>query len=95
MWYSTVSFADTSRSFTCEPTDTTSLATSFFEMTRALANFSSRTAMRCSSSAWSFLASSYSEFSAMSPNCRAMRIRSATSRRLSFDRNSISSLSFL
>ena len=41
MWYSTVSFADTSRSFTCEPTETTSLATSFLEMTRALANFSS------------------------------------------------------
>src|SRR5262245_65491492 len=35
MWYSIVSFAATSRSFTCEPTDTTSLAMSFLEMTRA------------------------------------------------------------
>ena len=44
---STVSFADTSRSFTCEPTETTSFSMSFFVMTRALASFSSRTAMRC------------------------------------------------
>ena len=42
-------------------------------------------AIRCSSIACSFFASSYSAFSAMSPNSRATRIRSATSRRLSVE----------
>ena len=43
----------------------------------------------------SFFASSYSAFSAMSPNSRAMRIRSATSRRLSPRRTSSSCLQLL
>jgi transcription elongation factor GreA len=94
MWYSTVSLAATSRSFTFEPTETTSFAMSFFEMTRASRMRSSSVAMRCSSSICSFLASSYSAFSAMSPNSRAMRIRSATSRRLVVESSSISRLSF-
>ena len=38
--------------------------------------------MRASSMACSFLASSYSEFSEMSPKSRAARMRSATSSRL-------------
>ena len=42
-------------------------------------------AILCSSIACSFLASSYSAFSEMSPNSRATRIRSATSRRLSVE----------
>ena len=50
--------------------------------------------MRASSMACSFLASSYSEFSEMSPNSRASLMRSATSRRLSVDRTSSSSWSF-
>jgi hypothetical protein len=93
MWYSTVSFAATSRSFTLEPIETTSLAMSFFEMTRASRMRSSSVAILCSSSICSFLASSYSAFSAMSPNSRAMRIRSATSRRLVVESSSISFLS--
>ena len=55
---------------------------------------SSSVAIRCSSRACSFFASSYSEFSAMSPNSRATRIRSATSRRFSVERYSISCFSF-
>ena len=51
--------------------------------------------MRCSTRACSFFASSYSEFSAMSPNSRATRIRSATSRRFSVERYSISCFSFV
>src|SRR6266550_4346326 len=94
IWYSIVSLAPTSRSFTFEPTETTSLAMSFLEMTRASRMRSSSVAMRCSSSICSFLASSYSAFSAMSPNSRAMRIRSATSRRLVVESSSISRLSF-
>ena len=49
--------------------------------------------MRDSSMACSFLASSYSEFSAISPNSRAVLMRSATSRRRIVDRCSSSSLS--
>ena len=94
MRYSKVCFASMSRSFTLEPIETTSLATSFLLITRALRSRSSSVAIRCSSSACSFFASSYSAFSAMSPNSRAVRIRSATSRRLSFERNSISCFSF-
>src|SRR5205807_2412485 len=82
MWYSIVSLAATSRSFTFDPTDTTSLAMSFLVMTRASRSRSSSVAILCSSSICSFFASSYSAFSAMSPNSRATRIRSATSRRL-------------
>jgi len=51
--------------------------------------------MRASRWAWSFFAESYSAFSAMSPNSRAMRMRSATSRRRTVDRFSISAWSFL
>ena len=36
MWYSTVSFASTSRSRTTEPTETTLVSTSFVSITRAL-----------------------------------------------------------
>src|SRR5919109_585581 len=95
MWYSTVSLASRSRRRTFVPTATTPAGISFFWMTRALFRRSSSVAMRCSSMACSFFASSYSEFSAMSPNSRACLIRSATSRRLTVDRCSISSLSFL
>src|SRR3954453_2510203 len=49
--------------------------------------------MRCSSIACSFLASSYSEFSVISPNSRASLMRAATSRRFSPERRSSSSLS--
>ena len=52
-------------------------------MTVAERSFSSSAAIRASSIACSFLASSYSEFSEMSPNSRASLMRSATSRRLS------------
>ena len=52
-------------------------------------------AMRASTMPCSFLASSYSEFSEMSPNSRATRIRSATSRRRSVESVAISSLSRL
>ena len=48
-----------------------------------------------SSSVCSFFASSYSEFSLMSPNSRATRIRSATSRRLTVASYSISLLQLL
>ena len=52
-------------------------------ITRAERSRSSSWAIRCSSIACSFFASSYSAFSVMSPNSRATRIRSATSRRFS------------
>ena len=52
-------------------------------MTVAERSFSSSGAMRASSIVCSFLASSYSEFSEMSPNSRASLMRSATSRRFS------------
>ncbi len=84
-----------SRSFTWEPTETpTSFAMSFFSITRADSSRSSSVAIRCSTRACSFFASSYSEFSAMSPNSRATRIRSATSRRFSVERYSISCFRF-
>ena len=63
-------------------------------MTDAERSLSSSDAIRASSIACSFLASSYSEFSEMSPNSRASLMRSATSRRFSVDRYSISCLSF-
>src|SRR5438270_1380858 len=83
-----------SLTWTIEPTCTTSVVTSLASMTVARRSFSSSWAMRCSSIACSFLASSYSEFSAMSPNSRASLMRSATSRRLSVESSSSSSLSF-
>ena len=95
MWYSTVSLAATSRSRTFEPTLTTSFEISFLSITRAANSRSSSCAILCSSIACSFLAWSYSAFSLMSPNSRAMRIRSATSLRLSVERYWISSFSFL
>src|SRR4051794_22551482 len=63
-------------------------------MTDAERSLSSSVAIRASSIACSFLASSYSEFSEMSPNSRASLIRSATSRRFSVERYSISFLRF-
>src|SRR5579862_6169308 len=94
MWYSTVLPALTSRSRTFVPIETSPDLISFFVTTRAFFSRSSSIAMRASRCACSFFAASYSAFSAMSPNSRAVRIRSAISRRLSFDRYSISSLSF-
>src|SRR6478609_4678287 len=95
MWYSTVLFALTSRRRTFVPTDTSPDLISFFVTTRELLRRSSSSAMRASRWACSFFAESYSAFSAMSPNSRASRMRSAISRRLSVERNSISSWSFL
>ena len=63
-------------------------------ITVAMRSFSCSCAMRLSIIACSFLASSYSEFSAISPNSRASLMRSATSRRFSVDSSSSSSLSF-
>ena len=83
-----------SLTWTSEPTRTTSLSSSEASITEAERSLSSSVAMRASSIACSFLASSYSEFSEMSPNSRASLMRSATSRRLSVERYSISSLSF-
>ena len=57
-------------------------------------SFSSSPAILASSIACSFLASSYSAFSEMSPNSRASLMRPATSRRLSVERYSSSALSF-
>src|SRR5579872_6893480 len=94
MWYSTVLPALTSRRRTFVPMETSPDLISFFVTTRAFASRSSSIAMRASRCACSFLAASYSAFSAMSPNSRATRIRSAMSRRRSTDRYSISSLSF-
>src|SRR4051794_19230592 len=62
-------------------------------MTVAERSLSSRSAICFSSMACSFFASSYSAFSAMSPNSRAARMRSATSRRRSPERCSILDLS--
>ena len=56
-------------------------------MTVAIRSLSATTAIRASSIACSFLASSYSEFLAMSPNSRASLMRSATSRRFSVEGN--------
>ena len=74
------------------PTPTTPLGTSSFSIRRARASRSSSWAIFCSTIACSFFASSYSEFSEMSPNSRACLIRSATSRRLSVRRVSSSCL---
>ena len=57
--------------WTVTPTVTDSVSTCFSSITRALRSFSSRSAICFSSIACSFLASSYSEFSEMSPNSRA------------------------
>ena len=94
MKYSSVRFASTSRSFTFAPIETTLRSTSRFWITRAFTRRSSSWAILCSSIACSFLASSYSAFSEMSPNSRATRIRSATSRRFSVESSSISCFSF-
>ena len=67
---------------TVVPTWTTSVVMSLASTTVAERSFSSSAAMRDSSIACSFLASSYSEFSEMSPYSRASLMRSATSRRL-------------
>src|SRR3954452_8504014 len=66
---------------TTEPTCTASVEMSFGSTTWAERSRSSSWAMRCSSIICSFFASSYSEFSEMSPNSRASLMRSATSRR--------------
>ena len=83
-----------SLTWTCEPTRTTSADSSEASITDAERSLSSSVAMRDSSIACSFLASSYSEFSEMSPNSRASLMRSATSRRFVVERYSISCLSF-
>src|SRR3954454_18268468 len=75
------------------PRPTTSVVTSLASMTCAARSLSSSWAIRCSSMACSFLASSYSAFSVMSPNSRASLMRSATSRRRSPLRRSSSSFS--
>ena len=62
--------------------DTTLVSTRFLSITCAFASRSSSCEMRCSSIICSFFASSYSAFSAISPNSRAAAMRSATSRRL-------------
>ena len=61
--------------------DTTLVSTRRLSMTWAFARRSSSCAMRCSSIICSFFASSYSAFSAISPNSRAAAMRSAISRR--------------
>src|SRR5436190_127853 len=76
MWYSNVLFAFTSRRRTFVPIDTSPDLISFLVTTRASFSRSSSIAMRASRCACSFLAASYSAFSAMSPNSRATRIRS-------------------
>src|SRR4051794_4825624 len=85
---------DSSLTLTSEPTRTTSLSSSEASNTEAERSLSSSDAIRASSMACSFLASSYSEFSEMSPNSRASLMRSATSRRLAVERCSISFLRF-
>src|SRR3954469_10469076 len=78
-------------SLTCtiEPTDTTSVDTAPSSMTDAERSLSSSSAICFSSMACSFFASSYSEFSEMSPKPRASLIRSATSWRRAVERCSI------
>src|SRR4051812_9207483 len=78
-------------SLTCtiEPTDTTSVDTAPSSITVADRSLSSSSAICFSSIACSFLASSYSEFSEMSPNARASLILSATSWRRAVERCSI------
>ncbi len=75
-----------SLTWTIEPNWTSSVPRSFSSITVARRSLSSSWAIRCSSSACSFLASSYSAFSEMSPNSRASLIRSATSRRFTVER---------
>src|SRR3954470_20554867 len=67
-------------SLTCtiEPTDTTSVDTAPSSITDAERSLSSSSAICFSSIACSFFASSYSEFSEMSPKARPSLIRSAT-----------------
>src|SRR3954470_15563694 len=78
--------------WTTDPTRTRSGESSDGLITDAERSLSSSDAMRASSMACSFLASSYSEFSEMSPNSRASLMRSATSRRFCVERCSISAL---
>src|SRR3954447_17906100 len=78
-----------SLTWTVEPTDTTSVDTEPSSMTDAERSLSSSSAICFSSIAWSFLASSYSEFSEMSPKARASLIRSATSSLRAVERCSI------
>src|SRR3954452_13876799 len=92
--YSSLSPPSTYFTLTLVPTLTTSVPTAAVSITRAERSCSLSRAIRASSSACSFFASSYSEFSEMSPNSRASRIRSATSRRLTVSSSSICSLSF-
>src|SRR5262245_41388201 len=90
MEYSVVSFASTSRSRTTARTETTLVSTRRLSITCAFARRSSSCEMRCSSIICSFFASSYSAFSAISPNSRAAAIRSAISRRFVVRRTSSS-----
>src|SRR3954447_5925825 len=82
-----------SRTWTVVPMRTTSLESSVASTTCAERRRSSSWAIRVSSIACSFLASSYSEFSEMSPNSRASLMRSATSRRFVVCSSSSSALS--
>ena len=91
--YSRVALLLVSLRVTRAPIETVSVETCSVSTTRALRSFCSSDWMRYSSCACSFLASSYSEFSEMSPNSRASLMRSATSRRFVVERYSISSLS--
>ena len=75
-----------SLTWTTEPKPTSSVPSAFSSITVARRSRSSSCAIRPSSSACSFLASSYSAFSEMSPNSRASLIRAATSRRLVVER---------
>ena len=95
MKYSVVSFASTSRRRTTAPTETTLVSTRRLSMTWAFARRSSSCAMRCSSIICSFFASSYSAFSAISPNSRAAAMRSAISRRFVVRSTSSSAFSCL
>ena len=70
-----------SLTWTTEPTRTTSVLRSEASTIVAERSLSSSAAIRASSIACAFLASSYSAFSEMSPNSRASLIRPATSRR--------------
>ena len=76
-----VDLPPSSLTWTTEPTRTTSVPRSEESITVAERSLSSSDAIRASSIACSFLASSYSAFSEMSPNSRASLIRAATSRR--------------
>jgi hypothetical protein len=95
MKYSVVSFASTSRSLTTAPTETMLVSTRLVSITWAFASRSSSCAIRCSSIICSFFASSYSAFSAISPNSRAAAMRSAISRRFSVRSTSSSPFSCL